>query len=72
MYGKPRLYPKLKGNASEGLFVSSSTCLSLAGNAARLTWVRHSSRKSSVTHSYQCVYICACPNNGMAASVWDF
>ena len=29
--------------------------LSLAGNSGRLTWVRHSSRKSSATHSYQCV-----------------
>ena len=32
-----------------------STSLSLAGNSGRLTWVRHSSRKSSATHSYQCV-----------------
>ena len=31
------------------------TSLSLAGNAGRLTRVRHSSRKSSATHSYQCV-----------------
>ena len=31
------------------------TSLSLAGNSDRFTWIRHSSRKSSVTHSYQCV-----------------
>ena len=31
------------------------TLLSLAGNSGRLTRVRHSSRKSSATHSYQCV-----------------
>ena len=29
-----------------------STSLSLAGNSGRLTCVRHSSRKSSATHSY--------------------
>ena len=29
--------------------------LSLAGNSGRLTWVRHSSRKNSATHSCQCV-----------------
>ena len=29
--------------------------LSLAGNSGLLTWERHSSRKSSATHSYQCV-----------------
>ena len=27
----------------------------LVGNSGHLTWVRHSSRKSSATHSYQCV-----------------
>ena len=33
--------------------------LSLAGNSGGLTWVRHSSRKSSATHWYQCVqYFC--------------
>ena len=31
------------------------TSLLLARNLGHLTWVRHSSRKSSVTHSYQCV-----------------
>ena len=31
----------------------SITSLSFAGNLGRLTWVRHSSRKSSATHSYQ-------------------
>ena len=30
-----------------------STWFSLAGNSDRLTWVRHSSRKSSATNSYQ-------------------
>ena len=34
---------------------ASSTSLSLAEKSARLTWVRHSSRKSSATHSCQCV-----------------
>ena len=35
------------------------TSLSLAGNSCHLTWVRHSSHKSSATHSYQCVqYFC--------------
>ena len=34
------------------LFVTS---LSIAGNSGRLAWVRPSSRKSSATHSYQCV-----------------
>ena len=32
-----------------------SSSLSLAGNSGHLTWARHSSRKSSATHSYQCV-----------------
>ena len=32
-----------------------STSLSLGGNLGYLTLVRHSSRKSSATHSYQCV-----------------
>ena len=31
------------------------TFLSLAGISGGLTWVRHSSRTSSATHSYQCV-----------------
>ena len=36
-----------------------TTSLSLAGNSGRLTWVRHSSRKSSATYSYQCVvFLC--------------
>ena len=33
----------------------SSSSSSLAGNSRRLTWARHSSRKSSATHSYHCV-----------------
>ena len=32
-----------------------STSWSLAGNSGRFTWVRHSSRKSRASHSYQCV-----------------
>ena len=37
-------------------FCFFSTSLSLArGNSGRLSWVRHSSRRSSATHSYQCV-----------------
>ena len=32
-----------------------NTSLSLMGNSGHLTWVRHSSRKSSATHSYRCV-----------------
>ena len=32
--------------------------LTLAENWSRLTWIRHSSRKSSATHSYQCVRFC--------------
>ena len=40
--------------------------MSLAGNSGRPTWVRHSSRKSSATHSCQCVYyFFVCPNNGI-------
>ena len=47
--------------------------LSLAGNSGRLTWVKHSSRKSRVTYCYSnCVCsIFVCPHNGLAASVWD-
>ena len=32
-----------------------TSSLALTGNSGRLTWVSHSSRKSSATHSYQCV-----------------
>ena len=35
------------------IFLYFSTSLSFAGNSSRLTWVRHSSSKSSATHSYQ-------------------
>ena len=35
--------------------IRSSTLLSLVGNWGHLTWVRHSSHKTSATHSYQCV-----------------
>ena len=37
------------------LFFYFSTSLSLGGNLGHLTLVRHSCRKSSATHSYQCV-----------------
>ena len=50
--------------------------ISLAGNSGLLTRVRHSrrsSRKSSATHSYQCVqYVRLFKQWYMAASVWDF
>ena len=47
--------------------------LSLMGTSGRLTWIRHSSRKSSATHSYRYVYsIFVSPDNGMAASVLHF
>ena len=34
--------------------------MSLAGNSRRLTWVRHSSRKSRATRSYRCVQYFVC------------
>ena len=37
------------------LFFSAYFIVSHAGNSGRLTWVRYCSRKSSATHSYQCV-----------------
>ena len=49
------------------------TSLSLVENSGHLTWVRHSSRKRAVLPipiSVCSVFIC--PNNGMAASVWNF
>ena len=52
-----------------------STALSLAGNSGFLTWLRHSSRKSSATHSSRSVCaVCSsvCPNDGVAASVSGF
>ena len=37
-----------------------NTSLSLAGNSSRLIWVRHSNRKTNVSHSHLCVqYLCA-------------
>ena len=48
------------------LLIYFSTFLSPTGNPGSLTWVRHSSRKSRATHSYQCVvffFLCVCPNN---------
>ena len=36
-------------------FIFYFCCLSLAGNLGHDTWVSYSSRKSSATHSYQCV-----------------
>ena len=44
-----------------GLFLCLLVCLCclLSEIAGRLTWVKHRSRKSSATHSYQCVqYLC--------------
>jgi len=38
------------------LLLLMSAALSLVGNSDRLTWVRNSSRKSSATHSYLCVW----------------
>ena len=46
--------------------------LPFAGNSGCITWVRHSSRKSSATHSCNVYGIFVYPNNGMAASVWGF
>ena len=57
-----------------GIFLCSIS-LSLVGNLGRLTRVRHSSCKSSATHSYQWVVpitIFVCPDNSLAASTWDF
>ena len=54
---------------NKGSLDTTHTSLSLAGVALQ---VRHSSRKSSATHSDQCVQYFMCPNTGMAASVWDF
>ena len=34
--------------------VFTTSSLFLAGNSGRVTWVRHSSRTSSATHSYEC------------------
>ena len=42
-------------NCSNAYDSSSSSSLSLAGSSGRHTWVKHSSRKSSATHSYECV-----------------
>ena len=41
------------------MYIYKTNCasaLSFAGNSGRLTWVRHSSRKSSATHCYHWVY----------------
>ena len=53
------------------VIVVFSTSLSLAGNSGGLTWVRHSSRKSSATRSNSVCSVFLRPNNGMAASVGD-
>ena len=42
----------------------SRISLSLAGNSGRLTRVRHSSHKSSATHSLRCVQRFRVSNNG--------
>ena len=105
-----KLYEGCSWKGSHFFFLSTS--LSLVGNSDHLTWVRHSSCKSSATHSCQCVWhfhvskqwygcrylgfltytqmlmhataraalpipvsacgIFMCPNNGMAAGIWDF
>ena len=43
------------GEARGGGGGGGSVSLSFAGNSGRLTLVRHSSRRSSAAHSYQCV-----------------
>ena len=56
-----------------------SPCLSLVGNSSGLTWVRRSSRESSVTRSYQCVqyfpvskqwYVCQCVQYFPVSKQW--
>ena len=44
--------------------------LSFVGNSGRLTWVRHSSRKSSATHSYQCVWYCSVSKQWCGCQCW--
>ena len=46
--------------------------MSLAGNSGRLTWVRHSSRQSSATHSYQCVQYCRVSKQRYGCQCWGF
>ena len=46
--------------------------LSLRGNLGHLSWVRHSSYKSSATHCSQCVQWFCVSNNAIAGSAWDF
>ena len=41
------------------IYIFFSTSVSLAENSGRLTWVKHSNRKTSATHFYQCVQ-CLC------------
>ena len=53
------LLPFLQTFSPRYVFFFKSTSLPLAGNFGRLTWVRHSSPKSSATHFYQCVQ-CFC------------
>ena len=49
-----------------------STSLSLVGNSGRLHWVRHRSRKSSATHSYQCVEYFRVSKQRYGCRVWGF
>ena len=49
----------LLSSFSSSSLIFLSTSLSHAGNSGHFTRVKHSSRKSSATHSYQCVqYFC--------------
>ena len=49
------------------------TSLSLAENSGHLTWVRHSScKRAALAIPVSVCSVFLCPNNGMAASVWDF
>ena len=47
-------------------FVFNTSSVSLVGNSGRLTWVRHSSRKSSATHSHHVCAVFLC----VQAVVW--
>ena len=46
--------------------------LSLAENLGRLTWVRHGSRKSSATHSYQSVQHFRVSKQRYGCQCWGF
>ena len=59
-------------NISIYLYLYISSSLSLAGNSGHLTWVRHSSRKSSATHSYQCVQYFPVSKQWYGCQCWGF